>query len=113
MSLNYKHMDLVNLAVMIIVGAVSGTLAARIMKGDSFGFIINAILGIAGAVVGGFIFNFLNVTPGAGIVKIISNTFGVDLPQNLVGMVVSATLGAIIILWVFRIFGGKRRRSRR
>lgn len=98
---------------MIIVGAVSGTLAARIMKGDSFGFIINAILGIAGAVVGGFIFNFLGVTPGSGIVKIISNTFGVELPQNLVGMIVSATLGAIIILWIFRIFGGKRSRRRR
>ena len=98
---------------MVLVGALSGTLAARIMKGDSFGFVVNAILGIAGAVVGGFIFNFLGLTPGRGIVKIISETFGVELPPNLVGMIVSATLGAIIILWIFRIFrGGKSRRRR-
>lgn len=105
-------MDVVNLLVMILVGAVSGTLAARIMKGDSFGFIVNALLGIAGAVVGGYIFNFLGMTPGRGIVKIISETFGVTLPQNIVGMIVSSTLGAILILWVFQILGGKRRRRR-
>ena len=102
-------MDIFKIAMMIIVGAVSGTLAARIMKGANFGFIVNALLGIAGAVVGGNIFDFLGLTPGAGIVKIISNTFDVDLPLNIVGTIVSATFGAIIILWVARILrGGKR-----
>ena len=102
--------NLYNLVVMILVGAMSGTLAARIMKGDNFGFIVNALLGIAGAVVGGFIFNFLKLTPGKGIVKIIGDNFGVQLPQNLVGMIVSATLGAILILWVSRILKlGKKR----
>lgn len=93
---------------MVIVGALSGTLAARIMSGDHFGFVTNALLGIAGAVVGGAIFNFLKLTPGAGIVKVIDNTFGVALPQNIVGMVVSATLGAILILYVARILKGRR-----
>ena len=101
--------DIVKLALMILVGAVSGTLAARIMKGDHFGFVVNAILGIAGAVVGGYIFNFLNITPGAGIVKVIDQTFGVTLPRNIVGMVVSATLGAILILWVGRFLRRGRR----
>lgn len=102
-------MDAFNIIVMVLVGAVSGTLAARIMKGDNFGFIVNALLGIAGAVVGGSIFNFLGMTPGRGIVKVISETFGVELPLNIVGMVVSATVGAIIILFAFRILrGGKR-----
>ena len=96
---------------MIIVGAIAGSLAARVIRGDNFGFIINAILGIAGAVVGGHIFNWLNVSPGSGIVKIIDDTFGVSLPENLVGMIVSATVGAIVILWVMSIF--RSRRSRR
>ncbi len=95
-------MDIANIIMMVLVGAVAGTLAARIMRGDNFGFIVNALLGIAGAVVGGNIFNFLKLTPGAGIVKVISETFGVNLPQNLVGMIVSATLGALIILWIAR-----------
>ncbi len=103
-------MDISNIVVMVLVGAVSGTLAARIMRGDNFGFIVNALLGIAGAVVGGNIFAFLKLTPGSGIVKIISKTFGVDLPLNLVGMIVSATIGAIIIMWVARFLRGGRRR---
>ena len=104
-----EDLDIIKIATMVLVGAVSGTLAARIMKGDHFGFIVNAILGIAGAVVGGSIFNFLNMTPGAGIVKTIDNTFGVALPQNLIGMIVSATLGSILILWAGRMLKGKRR----
>ena len=103
--------DAFNLIVMVIVGAIAGSLAARVIRGDNFGFIINAILGIAGAVVGGHIFNYLNMSPGSGIVKIIDNTFGVSLPENLVGMIVSATVGAIVILWIMSIF--KSRKSRR
>lgn len=98
---------------MVLVGAVSGSLAARIIKGANFGFLVNVILGIAGAVVGGNIFDFLGLTPGAGIVKVISKTFDVDLPQNLVGMIVSATLGAIIILWVAQILRGGPNKYRR
>ena len=104
-----EDLDIVKIATMILVGAVSETLAARIMKGDHFGFVVNAILGIAGAVVGGSIFNFLKLTPGAGIVKTIDKTFGVALPQNLIGMIVSATLGAILIMWIGRILKRKRR----
>jgi len=102
--------NVVKLLTMVLVGALAGTLAARIMKGDHFGFVTNAILGIAGAVVGGTIFNFLGITAGAGIVKIIDNTFGVQLPQNFVGMIVSATLGAILIMWVGRLLKKGRRK---
>ena len=105
----FNNPDIANILVMIVVGSISGALAARIMSGDSFGFVINSILGIAGAVIGGYIFQQLNMAPGSGIVKIVSDTFGVNLPANIVGMIVSATLGAIIILWITRLFRGKRR----
>jgi len=102
--------DALKWIIMIVVGALSGTLAARIMKGDSFGFAINAILGIAGGIVGGYLFNLLGITAGSGIVKVVENQFGVTLPENLVGMVISATVGSIIILYVSRLLGiGKRR----
>lgn len=102
-------MDPIKLITMVAVGAVAGTLAARVAKGDNFGFVVNALLGIGGAVVGGYIFNFLGLTPGEGIVKILSDTFGVDLPLNLVGMVVSATVGAIVILVVSGFVLGRRK----
>ena len=108
---NFNNPDIINILVMVIVGSISGALAARIMSGDSFGFVINSILGIAGAVIGGYIFNFLGLTPGKGIVKMISETFGVDLPLNIVGMIVSATVGAIIILIVSGFVLGRRRKN--
>ncbi len=102
--------SIIKIVTMVIVGAIAGTLAARIMKGDHFGFIVNAILGICGAVVGGFIFDFIGYTPGAGIVKTVDNTFGVQLPPTFIGMIVSSTLGAIIILWVGRFLKKGRRK---
>ena len=103
--------DIIKWVVMILVGAVAGTVAARIMKGETFGFIINSLLGIAGGVVGGFLFDKLNINAGSGIVKVVQNQFGVVLPENIIGMMVSATVGAIIILWVTQMIGiGKKRR---
>ncbi|MEL6924831.1 MAG: GlsB/YeaQ/YmgE family stress response membrane protein [Bacteroidota bacterium] len=101
--------NIVKIVSMVLIGAVAGTLASRIMRGNDTGFIFNAVLGIAGAVVGGMIFDFFGWTPGSGIVRVVDETFGVRLPQNFVGTILSATIGAIIILWVFRIFRGKRR----
>ena len=100
--------NVIKILLMVLVGAVSGTLAARIVKGNNFGFIANSILGIIGAVVGGYIFDFLGLTPGAGIVKMVQKTFEVTLPLNLIGMIVSATVGAIIILFLFSFFKKKR-----
>ena len=40
---NLLQGDGFNLIVMIIVGAIAGSLAARVIRGDNFGFIINAI----------------------------------------------------------------------
>jgi len=104
----------VKILVMILVGALAGTLAARIMKGgDHFGFFGNALLGIAGSVIGVSIYDFLDIMPGAFIVNTIQNTFGVKLPQNFIGMLVAALLGSLLILWVGRKLGiGKKRRSR-
>jgi uncharacterized membrane protein YeaQ/YmgE (transglycosylase-associated protein family) len=101
--------NIIKIAVMIVVGAASGGLASSIMRGNN-SFLTNAILGIAGAVVGGTIFNWLGLTPGAGVVKIIDETFGVSVPQNIVGMIISGTLGAILIIWVVRLISGKRSR---
>lgn len=96
--------------VMILVGALAGTLAARIIKGDSFGFVVNAMLGIAGGIVGGYLFDLLGIEAGAGVVKVVEKQFDVVLPQNIIGMIISATIGAIIILYISRLIGLGRRR---
>lgn len=96
---------------MIIVGAISGSIGARIMKGDSFGFIVNTLLGVTGAIVGGFIFNLLKINAGSGIVKVVQKQFNVTLPENVVGMIVAGIVGSIIILALASKLGiGKKRR---
>ncbi len=107
-SITSSGLDIWNIVLMVIVGAMAGSLAGFIIRGNNYGFIVNSVLGIFGAVVGGAIFNMLNITPGKGIVKMISDTFQVNLPLNFVGMIVSATLGAVIILLGLKIIrGGK------
>lgn len=103
--------DVLNWIIMIVVGGIAGAIAARIMKGTSFGLIINTLLGIAGGVVGGFIFGLLKINAGAGIVKIVEKQFSVTLPENVIGMMISATVGAILILLITSKLGiGKNRR---
>jgi len=104
--------DVLNWIIMIVVGSIAGSIAARIMKGDSFGLVVNTILGITGAIVGGFLFSLVNINAGSGIVKIVQQQFNVTLPENIVGMVVAGIVGSIIIMFIAQKIGIGRRRSR-
>ena len=78
----------------IVVGLIAGALAKLIMPGDDpGGFIVTILLGIVGAFVGGFVVNLLG---GAGV-------SGFNLWSILV-----ATLGAIILLAIYRLVAGRR-----
>ena len=80
--------------VWIVVGLIAGALAKLIMPGDDpGGIIVTILLGIVGAFVGGFVVNLLG---GAGVSGF-----------NLWSIVV-ATLGAIILLAVYRMVAGRR-----
>lgn len=76
----------------ILFGLVVGIVAKFIMPGrDPGGIIITIILGIVGALIGGFIGQALNLyQPGE--------------PAGFVG----ATLGAILVLWIYRMTTRKR-----
>ena len=68
----------------IIIGAIAGFLAEKIMKTD-MGLLMNIGLGIVGALVGGFLINsILGFGDGEGVIE----------------SIVVATLGAILVLWV-------------
>lgn len=67
----------------LIVGAIAGWLAGRIVEGYGFGFVGNLVIGILGACIGGFIL------PQLGII-----------PNSTMGNLLAATLGAVILLVV-------------
>ena len=78
----------------IVFGLIAGVIAKLIMPGkDPGGFIITILLGVAGALLGGFIGSAL----GFG---------GVD-GFNL-GSFLIAVLGAILLLVIYRSVAGKR-----
>ena len=71
----------------IIVGFVAGALAKYIMPGkDGGGFVMTTVLGIGGAFVGDWLGGLLGMN---------------RLLDGLLGSIVSATLGALVILWVY------------
>ncbi len=67
----------------ILIGAIAGWLAGRIVEGYGYGFVGNLVIGIIGACIGGLILPRLGIIP--------ASTFG-----NLI----AATLGAIVLLFV-------------
>lgn len=78
----------------IVVGLVAGLLGKLIMPGDDpGGIIVTIIIGIVGALVGGFVMNLLGFGEVSGI--------------NLYSIFV-ATLGAIILLAIYRAVVGGR-----
>lgn len=76
---------LVNIILWILFGALAGWIASNIMKRDAqMGAVANIVVGIVGAVVGGFL---------VGLFGISTSTF------SIAGLLV-AVFGAVVLLYV-------------
>ncbi len=81
---------LVNLILWIILGAAAGWIASMIMKRDAqMGALENIIVGIVGALLGGFLFNLLGL-PG-------------DTGFNFWTLLVAVT-GSVVLLFLLGVF---------
>ncbi|NEX16851.1 MAG: GlsB/YeaQ/YmgE family stress response membrane protein [Halochromatium sp.] len=80
-------MDITSLLIFLAIGALAGWLAGVLMKGGGFGLLIDIVLGIVGAVVGGFLFGLLGISA-----------------NGLIGSIITATVGAVVLLLVVRLF---------
>ncbi len=78
----------------IILGLISGYIASKIVNRAGEGFFLDIVLGIVGALVGGFIFSAFGAAGVTGF--------------NLYSMLV-AIVGAIIVLWLYHAIAGARR----
>lgn len=75
----------VDLLWFLLIGLVAGWLAGTIMKGSGFGLIGDLVIGVIGALLGGFLFGLLRIDIG-----------------GLIGSLVMATIGAILLLVIIR-----------
>ncbi len=69
----------------LVIGVVAGWLAGKLTRGRGFGIVGDLVVGILGALVGGFIFRLVGVA-----------TFG------FIGSLITATVGAVVLLWLIR-----------
>jgi uncharacterized membrane protein YeaQ/YmgE (transglycosylase-associated protein family) len=76
----------------IIVGLIAGWATGKIMKGTGYGFIADVVLGIVGAVIGGYIATALGMASSGGMLYTI----------------LVAVVGAVILVFLFRLITGRR-----
>ncbi len=79
----------------ILLGLIAGALAKMLMPGDDpGGIIVTILIGIAGAIVGGFIWNVLSGNDSYGDFDI--------------GGVLIAIVGSLVLLWGYRTLVARR-----
>ena len=71
----------------LVIGLAAGWLAGLLVKRRGSGWVEDLVIGVIGAVIGGFLFGFL----------------GVSIAEPL-GRLISATVGAVILLFLLRYF---------
>lgn len=69
----------------IIIGILAGFIAGKIVKGRGMGTLMDLLVGIVGSVLGGWIFTLLGLAA-----------------YGLIGQLVMATVGAIVLLLIVR-----------
>jgi uncharacterized membrane protein YeaQ/YmgE (transglycosylase-associated protein family) len=82
-----------NILAWIILGALAGWLASKLVRGHGLGLLGNIVVGVVGAFIGGFLVNLIG---------------GVGITGFNVWSFVVAVIGAAILLWVVRLLSGER-----
>jgi uncharacterized membrane protein YeaQ/YmgE (transglycosylase-associated protein family) len=71
----------------IVVGLIAGWAAGKIMKGSGYGVLMDIVLGIVGAILGGWLIRLL----------------GFEATGGLITSILVATLGAVVLVAISRM----------
>jgi uncharacterized membrane protein YeaQ/YmgE (transglycosylase-associated protein family) len=77
----------------LILGLIAGFIGSKIVNKSGEGLVLDIVLGIVGAVVGGFLFSFFGASPVTGL--------------NIYSLIV-AVIGSIVVLWIYHAIVGRR-----
>ncbi|MEI6505469.1 MAG: GlsB/YeaQ/YmgE family stress response membrane protein [Planctomycetota bacterium] len=75
----------------LLIGLAAGWLASQIMKGGGSGLVTDLIMGVIGSILGGFLFNSIGLAA-----------------TGLIGSLVTATVGAIVLIAGLRMINRSR-----
>lgn len=79
-------MDAQSLVIFLVIGLIAGWLAGQLVRGGGFGLVGDLIVGVLGALIAGWLFPSF-----------------ITIGDPLVRQIVSALLGAILLLLVLRV----------
>ncbi len=77
----------------IILGLIAGFIGSKIVNKSGEGLLLDIVLGIVGAVVGGFLFSLVGASPVTGL--------------NIYSLIV-AVIGAVVVLFIYHAIVGRR-----
>jgi uncharacterized membrane protein YeaQ/YmgE (transglycosylase-associated protein family) len=86
-----------DLALQIIVGAIAAGLVGRAMRGAGFGLVGDLVFGVLGAIGANFVVGYFGL-------------FGAQ-QHGLLGELIVAAIGAILLVVIVRLFTGRRTAS--
>ena len=78
----------------IIIGVLAGWITGKLMKGSGFGFIMDMLVGLVGALIGGFLSSHLGMG-GVG-------------EHGLTMSIIIAIIGAVLLTLLLRLISGNR-----
>lgn len=78
----------------IIIGVVAGWITGKLMKGSGYGFFMDMIVGLVGALIGGFLSSHFGMG-GVG-------------QHGMIASILIAVAGAVILTWLVRMATGSR-----
>lgn len=77
----------------IVLGLIAGFIASKIVNKTGEGVVVDIILGIVGAVVGGWLFNTFGMAGVSGV--------------NIYSLLV-AVIGAVVVLFIYHLITGRK-----
>jgi uncharacterized membrane protein YeaQ/YmgE (transglycosylase-associated protein family) len=77
----------------IVLGLIAGFIASKIVNHTGSGILMDIVLGVVGALVGGFLFSMFGAVGVTGF--------------NIYSMLV-AVVGAVVVLWLYHMLIGRR-----
>jgi uncharacterized membrane protein YeaQ/YmgE (transglycosylase-associated protein family) len=79
-------MTIESLLLFLLIGLAAGWLAGQILRGHDFGLVGNLVVGVIGALLGGFLFQAVGIAA-----------------YGLLGSLLCATVGAIVLLLLLKL----------
>ena len=88
-------MSVTDVIVFIVVGLIAGFLASRLVLGHGRGWLLDIIIGIIGAFIGGWLAGLLHISINLGV--------------PFLNQIIIAFVGAVLLLLVWRVIFGRKK----